>query len=103
MRRQQEEPVSWGTCHNEEDRNAVLQTLASVTMRSAAQGCRAMFPRLAAPLIPPSRYEQRPPPFPTPEAPQLESGQLRSPASPPPLTPRPVRTEEICKDWVDAI
>ena len=32
---EEEEPIFWGTCHNDADCDAVLQTLASVTMRNA--------------------------------------------------------------------
>lgn len=98
----EEEPVFWGTCHNEADCDAVLQTLASVSMRSAESECRLMFPQPAEEWVPPPGYRPTPVPFPAPPAPRRDAADMRPPAPPPPPAPRPPGAEQICQEYLDA-
>lgn len=95
---EEEEPIFWGTCHSDADCDAVLQTLASVTMRNAEQECRLMFPQPPPQFVPPPGYRESPSVIPTPVAPLREP---EPPAPPPPPAPRPRDAENLCMDYVD--
>lgn len=95
---EEEEPIFWGTCHSDADCDAVLQTLASVTMRNAEQECGLMFPQPPPDFVPPPGYRESPSVIPTPVAPLREP---EPPAPPPPPAPRPRDAENLCMDYVD--
>ncbi|MXP15706.1 hypothetical protein GRI44_13200 [Altererythrobacter confluentis] len=95
---QPEEPLFWGTCRSDEDCEAVLQTLASVAMRSAEQECALMFPQPPREWVPPPGYREDASVIPPPPAPVREAG---PPAPPPPPAPRPADADKICKDHLD--
>ena len=101
--REKEEPVFWGTCYSDEDCDAVLQTLASVTMRRASQECALMFPLRPPEFVPPPDYRPDSSIIPPPPAPRPDSEHLRPPAPPPPPAPRPRGAEEICEEFVDEV
>lgn len=94
---QQEEPIFWGTCHSDEDCDAVLQTLASVGMRSAEQECGLMSPQPPPEFVPPPGYREGPSVIPPPVAPLREP---EPPALPPPPAPRPRDAENLCKEYL---
>ncbi|QQN74375.1 hypothetical protein [Croceicoccus sp. YJ47] len=99
--REEEEPIFWGTCHDDEDCDAVLQTLASVTMRAASQECALMFPPPPPDFVPPPDYCEdcsiiAPPPAPLPGPEQMQPA-----APPPPPAPGPSGAEALCKEYVD--
>ena len=95
---EEEEPIFWGTCHSDADCDAVLQTLASVTMRNAEQECRLMFPQPPPQFVPPPGYRESPSVIPPPVAPLRDT---EPPAPPPPPAPRPRDVQILCKDYVD--
>jgi len=97
---QEEQPLFWGTCRNDEDCEAVLQTLASVSMRSAESECAIMFPKPPPEWVPPPGYRPGPAPFPTPQAPRPDPEALAS--RPPPPPPLPHDAQALCKDYIDA-
>lgn len=99
---QEEEPIFWGTCRSEADCDAVLQTVASVAMRSAEQECLLMFPQPPEKWVPPPGYKPLPVSLPTPNAPRRQPEDMRPPAPPPPPAPRPPGAEEICQEYLDA-
>lgn len=99
--REQEEPIFWGTCRSDEDCEAVLQTLASVSMRSAAQECALMFPKPPPEFIPPSGYCEDCSTIPQPPAPIPRGEQSATPAPPAPPVARPRGAEALCKDYRD--
>ena len=98
---EEEEPVLWGTCYSDEDCDAVLQTLSSVTMRHASQECALMFPKPPPESVPPPGYRPDSSIIPPPPAPLHGREQLRPAAPPPPPAPRPRGAEEFCKEYVD--
>lgn len=98
MWQEQEEPIFWGTCYSDADCDAVLQTLASVGMRSAEQECGLMFPQPPPEFVPPRGYREGPSVIPPPVAPLPEP---EPPAPPPPPAHSPRDAENLCKDYVD--
>lgn len=101
--RKEEEPVFWGTCYSDEDCKAVLQTLASVTMRRASQECALMFPQPPPEFVPPPGYRPDSSIIPPPPAPLPGAEQLRPAAPPPPPAPRPPGADELCKEYADEV
>ena len=101
--REEEEPIFWGTCYSDEDCDAVLQTLASVTMRQASQECALMFPPPPPEFVPPPDYRPDSSVISPPSAPRPDPEQLHPAAPPPPPAPRPRVAEELCKEFVDEI
>ena len=101
--REEEEPIFWGTCYSDDDCDAVLQTLASVTMRQASQECALMFPPPPPEFVPPPGYRPDSLLIPPPPAPLPGPEQLRPAAPPPPPAPRPPGGEELCKEYADEV
>ncbi len=92
---QEEEPIFWGTCRSDKDCDAVLQTLASVSMRSAESEDRSM-------SMPPPEERGSPPthepaqnPLPPLQVPPPDTQFEQQPAPPPPGAPRPAGAEPI--------
>ncbi|MFN6935288.1 MAG: hypothetical protein ACK4NZ_09060 [Tsuneonella sp.] len=100
--KEEEEPIFWGTCRSDAGCEAVLQTLATVGMRSAAQDCAVLFPKPPKEWVPPPGYKPPSVTIPTPKAPRQDPADLQPPAPPPPPAPRPPGAEEICQKYLDA-
>lgn len=98
----EEEPVFWGTCRTEQECDAVLKTLATVSMRSAEQECRLMFPQPPEQWVPPPGYKPLPDTLPTPNSPNRNAEDMEPSAPPPPPAPPPPGAAEICRDYLDA-
>ena len=97
---EEEEPVFWGTCDSEKNCDTVLQTLASVSMRSAEQECRLLFPQPPKQWVPPPGY--KPVNLPAPNAPRREPEDARPPPPPSPAATLPPGAEHVRQEYLDA-
>ena len=98
--RQREEPMFWGTCRSDEECEAVLQTLASVSMRSASQQCALMFPQDPPPFEPPPGYCSDCSEIPPPPAPMQREEAPPFPPAPPPPVSRPAGARSLCEKYL---